>query len=250
LFDFFRTKCNKFNYRIIFKNDPMTNSNCYKNYYIYRGWIKMAIIEQRSIIDVMKERGSVRKYKKGVSIPQQLLYEILEAAATAPSAWNLQHWRFVVIQDQENKNRLYPIANNQQQVADASAVVVVLGDTEANKNAEKVYGEAVQSRLMTEEAKNALVGNISGAYQNVENMGVHEAIRNASFAAMQLMLAAKAHGIDSCPMGGFHPVTLREELNIPDRFIPVLMISLGYAEAPAHRTTRFPLDQFVIKERF
>lgn len=212
--------------------------------------MEMAILEQQRIINVMKERSSVRKYKKGVSIPQQLFHEILEAAAAAPSSWNLQHWRFLVIQDQENKDRLYPIANKQQQVSDASAVVVVLGDTEANKNAEKVYAEAVQAGFMTEEAKDALVGNINRAYQNVENIGVHEAIRNASFAAMQLMLAAKAHGIDSCPMGGFNPVTLREELNIPDRFIPVLMISLGYADEPAHRTSRFPLDQVVIKESF
>lgn len=210
----------------------------------------MSVTEQLSVMDVMKERSSVRKYKKGVAIPQQTLNQIIEGAGTAPSSWNLQHWKFLVIQDQERKNRLYPIANNQQQVIDASAVVVVLGDTEANKNAETVYEEAVHSGYMTEEAKNKLVNNINSAYEHVENIGVHEAIRNASFAAMQLMLAAKANGVDSCPMGGYNPVALREELNIPERYIPVLMISLGYSEEPAHQTSRFPLSDVLIKESF
>lgn len=70
----------------------------------------MATVVETSVIKVMKERSSVRKYQRGVGIPQSTLHQILEAAATAPSAWNLQHWKFVTIQNQENKERLLPIA--------------------------------------------------------------------------------------------------------------------------------------------
>ena len=210
----------------------------------------MATVVETSVIKVMKERSSVRKYQSGVGIPQSTLHQILEAAATAPSAWNLQHWKFVTIQNQENKERLLPIAYHQQQVADASAVVIVLGDTKANENAENVYGESVRAGFMTEEVRNSIVNDIDNHYKNAGHAGIHDAIRNASFAAMQLMLAAKAHGIDSGPMGGYDAEALRKELNIPDRYIPVLMLTLGYAEQPAYPTNRFPVDQVVIRERF
>jgi nitroreductase len=210
----------------------------------------MNTIIDQSITEVMKERRGTRKYTKGATIPQETLQHILELAGSAPSSWNLQHWKFIVVQEQENKEKLLPIAYNQQQVVDCSALIVVLGDVEANKNAEKVYSEAVQAGNMTEEAKNSLVNNINQAYENVEHMGIHEAIRNGSLAAMQLMLAAKANGVDSGPMGGFNPVALREELQIPERYTPVMLITLGYASEPAHKTKRFPLEETVINETF
>jgi nitroreductase len=203
-----------------------------------------------SVKEVMHARSSQRKYKKGLSIPKETLTDILETTITAPSSWNLQHWKFIVIEEQERKERLLPIANNQQQVVDSSAVIIILGDTEANKNAEEVNSAAVKAGKMPEEVKNTLVNQINQAYEHVENIGVYEAIKNASFAAMQLMLAAKAHGIASGPMGGFNPQALREELKIPDRYIPVLMLPLGYSAEPAHPTMRFPLDRVVIKESF
>lgn len=210
----------------------------------------MTTVVDNNVIHVMKQRSSVRKYQKGIEIPQDTLNQILDAAITAPSAWNLQHWKFVTIQNQENKSRILPIAFNQQQVVDASAVVIVLGDTKANEHAEIVYGETVRAGFMAEEVKNAIVSDINSYYKNTEHAGIHDAIRNASFAAMQLMLAAKAHGIDSGPMGGYDAEALRKELNIPDRYIPVLMLTLGYAEQPAHQTNRFSVDQVVIRERF
>ena len=66
------------------------------------------------------------------------MHEILKATAQAPSAWNLQHWKFLVFQGEDVQND-YPIAYNQQQILDASAVVAILGDLEAYKNVEPVY---------------------------------------------------------------------------------------------------------------
>lgn len=210
----------------------------------------MTTTVEQSISHIMQSRSSVRAYEKGKTIPIATLQDILKLAATAPSSWNLQHWKFIVVQDQQIKERLLPIAYSQQQVVDASAVIIVLGDVQANKNAEMVYGEAVKGGYMTEEAKGALLKNIERAYASSETVGVHEAIRNASFAVMQLMLAAKAYDLDTCPMGGFDPIALRQELNIPDRYIPVLMLTLGYAAKPAHPTSRFDLKDLVIKDKF
>ncbi|HEU4964195.1 MAG TPA: nitroreductase family protein [Bacilli bacterium] len=200
--------------------------------------------------ETMLARHSVRKYEKGAEIPEQELNEILTLAASAPSSWNLQHWRFLVFQDKAKREKLLEIAYNQQQVADASVVVVVLGDLEADKEAHNVYDPAVAAGKMPEQAAQTLIGNIENAYANIPTIGRDEAIRNASFAAMQLMLAAKAKGYDTVPMGGYDADALVKEYNIPSRYIPVVMIPIGVAATPAHATDRFPLEKLMVKEGF
>jgi nitroreductase len=77
---------------------------------------------------IIERRMSIRRYKK-FAIPQKDLRKILEAARLAPSAGNNQPWRFIVVKDQERKEFLAKSAD-QDFVADASVVVVVLGDPE------------------------------------------------------------------------------------------------------------------------
>lgn len=203
-----------------------------------------------SAIDVMKARGSVKKYQRGVEIPQKDLNEILELAAKAPSSWNLQHWRYLVITSQEMKEKILPIAYNQQQVVDSSATVVILGDLEADKSAEDVYKPALEAGYITQQVYDTLLDQIKGAYANNPQKARDEAILNASLSAMQLMLAAKAKGYDTCPMGGFDREKLIQALNIPPRYIPVMLIVIGKAAEPARPSSRFPLEKLVIRESF
>jgi nitroreductase len=200
--------------------------------------------------EVMEARHSVRKYQAGTVIPREELNEILRLAATAPSSWNLQHWRFLVVTDQAKKEKLLPIAYGQQQVVDSSATIVVLGDLEADKAARTVYDEALQKGYVNQQVRDTMIQQIEGAYRGNPQVARDEAIRNGSLAAMQLMLAAKAKGYDTCPMGGFDKDALVRELNIPERYIPVMMITLGKAAAPAYPTSRLPLEQLVIENSF
>ncbi|MFC7370159.1 nitroreductase family protein [Fictibacillus iocasae] len=195
-------------------------------------------------IRVMTERSSIRHYDKNKKLSEEALHEILELAGKAPSAWNLQHWRFIVITSEEQKEKIFPIAYQQQQVLDASAVIVVIGDTEAHKVAPEVFAGAPA------QARDTLLSNINGAYARGREFGEREALKNASLGAMQLMLAAKALGVDSCPMTGFDHDGIVEALNISERYIPVMMITLGYPSAPAKPSGRFPIESLVMKETF
>ncbi|MFP3391369.1 nitroreductase family protein [Brevibacillus sp. SIMBA_040] len=199
---------------------------------------------------VMEARHSVRKYDPTATIPQGELNEILRLAASAPSSWNLQHWRFLVVTDPAIKEKLLPIAYNQQQVVDAYATIIILGDLEADKSARLVYDEAVANGLMNESVRDTMIAQIEGAYKSNPEIARDEAIRNSSYAAMQLMLAAKAKGYDTCPMGGYNRDALIKELNIPSRFLPTLMLTVGKASVQAHPTARFGLDQLVINNSF
>ncbi|WP_124728195.1 nitroreductase family protein [Staphylospora marina] len=209
----------------------------------------MSVRTEQSAIDVMKARGSVKKYEPGVEIPEEELREILELAGRAPSSWNLQHWKYLVITSREMKEKVLPIAYNQQQVVDSSATVVILGDLEADKNFETVYKPAVDNGTLPQNVYDALHGQVEAAYQNPQ-LARDEAILNASLSAMQLMLAAKAKGWDTCPMGGFDKKKLTEVLNIPPRYIPVMLIVIGKPAAPARPSSRIPVDKLIIRESF
>ncbi|SES00879.1 nitroreductase family protein [Salipaludibacillus aurantiacus] len=202
------------------------------------------------LFQTIQERHSVRKYETGVKIPDEELNEILEAAAQAPSSWNLQHWKFLIIDDKEKKEQLLPIAYNQQQVVESSAVIAVLGDLKANENAEEVYQGAVDNGFMSEDVKNTLVGQINGAYKGDTPFPRDEAVLNASLASMQLMLAAKAKGYDTCPMGGFQRERFVEEFNVPERYVPVMLLTIGKAAKPAHQSDRFPLEKMTVRNSF
>ncbi len=192
--------------------------------------------------DVVSERTSIRHYDTSVKLSKEELTELLDTTVKSPSAWNLQHWHFVVITDESARERLLPIAYNQKQIVEAGAVIAVLGDLEANKNTDAVYNPLVDAGHMTAEVKDILAGQINGAYKNA-TFARDAAFTNASLAAMTFMLAAKAKGYDTCSMGGFNAQKFVEEFKIEDRYIPVMLISVGKAAKPAHASDRLPLDQ-------
>lgn len=206
--------------------------------------------EEIGLFQTMEERHSVRKYERDVKIPKEELEELLRAAATAPSSWNLQHWRFLVIDDPKKKEELLPIGYNQQQIVDCSVVVAILGDLQANKEASAVYQPAVDNGFMTEQVKETLVGQINGAYEGEGTFPRDEAFLNSSLAAMQLMLAVKAKGYDTCPMGGFNRQAFVEAFNVPERFAPVMLLTIGKAANPAHRSARKTIGEVTIYNTF
>jgi nitroreductase len=204
------------------------------------------------VIKVMEERHSVRAYEKDFVIPKEELDAILRAASLAPSSWNLQHWKFLVIDSPEQKEKLLPIAYGQKQVVESSVTIAVLGDLEANRNGELVYGELASKGMITEEVKNTMLGQIEGAYTSpaAAQISRDEAIRNASLAAMQLMLAAKSLGYDTVPMGGYNAQQFIEAFNVPARYLPIMLITVGKAAKPAHASSRLPLEQIVVNNSF
>ncbi|CAM4037839.1 NAD(P)H nitroreductase [Bacillus manliponensis] len=191
---------------------------------------------------VLYERTSNRAFNPEKEISKEDLHEILKAAGQAPSAWNLQHWKFLVFQGEDVQRRLHPIAYNQQQILDASAVVAILGDLEANKNVDPVFGPLVEKGYMQEDAKNRLAENIENAYKR-EQYPRDAAFSNASLAAMQLMLAAKAKGWDTCAIGGFNPQALVEEFNVSSRYTPIMLITIGEATLKGHPAPRMSVEE-------
>jgi nitroreductase len=204
---------------------------------------------QNEVLKVLEERHAVKEYRKDYKMPKEHLEQILKSTSLAPSSWNLQHWKFLVIEDQAYKEKLLPIAYNQKQIAESSVVIAVLGDLQANLNFEPVFGPLVAAGYMPQELNDTLKVQVEGAYQNAQ-VARDEAIRNSSLASMQLMIAAKALGYDTCPMGGFNHSQFIEEFNVPERYIPTMLISVGLAATPGRPSGRLSLDQIVVSNTF
>lgn len=192
---------------------------------------------------VLQERHSVRSYDPSAKISKKEITELLEIAASAPSSSNLQPWRFLVIDQDDLKRKLLPIANNQQQVIEASAIVAVLGDLNSFEQAEKIYSKAVEAGYMSKETKVGYVERLNQLYGNLGPERLHQVnLLDGGLVSMQLMLAAKAKGYDTVPMGGYNAEKFVEAFAIPNTLKPIVLIAIGKAAKPGHQTARLDVN--------
>lgn len=200
-------------------------------------------VEQQQFFNVIQDRRSVRSYDPQAKISREEMNEILQQATLAPSAANLQPWRFLVIDSQELKQKLLPIANDQQQVIEASAVIAVLGDLEGYKLADKIYGMAVDAGYMPAETATLFVERYQGLFKSMPRETVRQKISiDAGLVSMQLMLVARAKGYDTVPMGGYDQAKFVEAFDIPERYATIMLIAIGKAAKPGHPTVRLPIE--------
>jgi nitroreductase len=200
-------------------------------------------LEPQKFLDVIQERRSVRTYDPTVQISREEMTEILELATLAPSSSNLQPWRFLVIDKQELKQKLLPIAFNQQQVVEASAVIAVLGNVESYKKAEKIYGQAVEAGFMQADTAKSFIERTVGTYSNLQPEVARQIVyTDGGLVSMQLMLVARSKGYDTVPMGGYDQAKFVKTFEIPEQYVPVMLIAIGKATKPGHPTTRLPIE--------
>lgn len=204
----------------------------------------------KGLSEIIRERHSVRQYDPNFNIPKEEIKEILKEATLAPSSSNLQPWRFIVFQDKEAQKELRTIANNQEQVETASAVIAVLGDKEMYNSIEKVYRSAYEAGIMDEANMDRLIKSANSTYPYApEEIRKNIASFDAGLISMQLMLIAKDRGYDTVPMGGFNKEQFIEKFNVPDRYFPIILLPIGKAAAPAFKSTRMPLEDVLIEYR-
>lgn len=198
-------------------------------------------------LEVIQGRRSAMNFVEGVAISQAELEELFTLTRLAPSAFNLQHAHYWAVIDPERKEQVRAAAFNQYKVHTASAVIVVLGDKLAYQQAPEIYDGLRTLGVMSQEEFDGTVRSITASYEGNESFQRDEAIRNASLSAMQFMLVAKEKGWDTCPMIGFNPEALKNVLSIPDRLVPVMLITIGKDDKKKIRPRgyRKPVGEFV-----
>jgi nitroreductase len=179
------------------------------------------------------------------------LQTILRAGLEAPSSYNLQPWRFVVVRDADQRRRLRAAALDQEQVEQAPVVIVACGDTSAwREDLERVI-EIGRERGFTErdriDRKRANVIRDLGAHPNMPQW----VTKQTMIAATTMMWMAEALGYDTGPMEGFDEEAVRGVLAIPDHICVMLLLAIGRLEGDDSRYPgRFPPARTLFGERY
>ncbi|MBN4046748.1 nitroreductase family protein [bacterium AH-315-P07] len=195
--------------------------------------------------DIVEKRRSIKSYEVDVSISDAELISLFETVALSPSSFNLQHWNFIAVRDAETKRKMRAAAFGQPQVEESSVTILVSGKLNGFEDAPRIYEE------VPEEMRAGALDMIQGFYTGNEQAQRDEAIRSASLASMSLMYAAEDAGFSTGPMIGFDAAKTAELLNLPDNYVPVMLIVLGRGKGVSYpRAYRRPLDEIVKLDRF
>ena len=203
----------------------------------------------QATLDLIKERISANKFDRTKTLSKEQIRELVHYATQAPSSTNIQHWRFVAITKPEDKERLKEVAFGQQKVADAAVTFIVLGDVRGHEKLGDILDRSVAAGVVPQELRDKWVDMVNTGYADPQKAR-DEAIRSASLAAMTLMIAAQAKGYISGPMIGFDSEGLKREFGIPNRYVPVMLLPVGY-EAPGNwpRKARLSVDEVLAFHR-
>lgn len=194
--------------------------------------------------DLVQARRSVRDYDLAQPVTDTDLKAIFDDVILSPSAFNLQPWVFVVVRGAEQKKRLRAAAMDQAQVENCGAAIVVCARLDAHVDAPTLYAQAPAA------VRERIVGMTAQMYGGNAQFARDEAIRGASLAAMTLMYAAKARGLDTGAMIGFDPQAVAEVVGLTDNYLPAMLIVMGHGQAPATpRGYRKPVSEVVKLER-
>ncbi len=196
--------------------------------------------------DAIRTRRAVKNFDPEHVMPEAIEKELLSLAMLAPTAFNIQNWRFVAVKDPELREQIRDAAWGQAQVTDSSLMIVICADLKAwEKKPERYWAN------VTQDVQDFMVPAIDGYYRGKEQVQRDEAMRSCGIAAQTLMLAAKEMGYDSCPMDGFDFDKVAELIALPADHAIAMFVTIGKAtKDPFPRGGQLAMDEIVISNSF
>jgi nitroreductase len=204
--------------------------------------------------DSIEQRRAARAFKSD-PIPEAILGEILRLGMRSPSGYNLQPWRFIVVREQENKEKLKACAFNQRQVGEAPVVLICCGDRRVGNSdyIESVIQMGIDAGGLNEQFANVMREQIPALFEYhpcFENLEAWTN-RHTMLAVAHIMIVAKSYGVDSCPMEGFVTTQVKEAFQIPAEVDVCCVLPMGYADEPFKQYGgRFEIDQVCFGESY
>jgi nitroreductase len=214
---------------------------------------------EKFLSEVIRQRRATRHYE-AAPIPEQHLRQILEAGLEAPSGYNLQPWRFVVVRDPAQRQRLRQAVLGQAKVEEAPVVIVACGDPQGWSHgdleemlrlaADHGYGSPTEH----ENARVTINKFLGGVPGELGGIGPDLAVwvnRHVMIALTTMMWMAEVLGYDTAPMEGFWEDKVKELLEIPDFVRVVALLAIGHrADGSKPYAGRFAMSRVVFAEQW
>ena len=190
----------------------------------------MASRVEKSLSDAVEQRRATPSFD-GSPIPDADLKKILEAGLMAPSGYNLQPWRFVVVRNPEQRRKLRGASFNQAKVEEASVVIVACGDEDGWRTDMEEMIRMGRENGMTENYAEQARANIPEYLGNHPNLAAW-LNRHVMIALTSMMWMAEVMGYDTAPMEGYEEEKVRDLLRLPLSYEVVAMLAVGRLKGP------------------
>jgi len=202
----------------------------------------------------LRWRYAVKKFDDAKPVSEATVDAILEAGNLTASSFGLQPYQFVVVKDQAVQDKLVEVSWNQNQVSEASHLIVIAVRSDVDHDYINGYVAMIESqRDMPAGTLDPYKDMILGSIGRMAPDALHSWAVKQAYIVMGSMLAACADlQVDSCPMEGFLPAQYDEILGLDERNLnSVLVLPIGYrAEDDKHqhyKKVRKPLEEMVVR---
>jgi len=197
-------------------------------------------------IEAIHARRAVKHFDASHDMSDEEVNQILSLAVLSPTAFNIQNWRFVVVDDADLRRRIREVSWDQSQVTDASLFIILCADMKAwEKEPERYWANAPK------EVQEFMLPAIENYYRGKDQVQRDEAMRSCGIVSQTLMLSAKSLGYDSCPMDGFDFEKVAKLIRLPDDHVIAMFVAIGKGTKEAwSRPGQLGLDDVVIKNVF
>lgn len=205
---------------------------------------------EKPLSQVIQERRATPSFD-GAEMPDEDLKRIIEAGLHAPSGYNMQPWRFIVIRTAEQKKRLRAASFNQAKVEEASVMIVACGDADGWRNGDleemlRLGREGGMSESYAAQAE-ATIPNYLSNHPNI----VMWLNRHVMIAFTHMLLMAETLGYDTAPMEGYEEDKVRDVLKLPLSYHVVALLGIGHLQGPdKHNGGRFDMARTVFAEEY
>ena len=214
---------------------------------------------EKTLSEAIKDRRATPSFLPDPVLEGDLK-RILAAGLSAPSAYNLQPWRFVVVRDAEQRARLRQAAMKQPKVEEAPVVIVACADLEGWRNGDldEIIRLAQQYGCGDETRYASMRKNIAGFFGSAPGTAGGLAPDFAVWANRQTMIAfttmmwmAEVLGYDTAPMEGFYEDQVKATLDIPAHVRVVALLAIGHRKGEDKLFAgRFAMQHTVFAEKW
>jgi len=200
-----------------------------------------------NVLDAIQQRRAVKHFDAAHVMPAEIEQQFLNAARLAPTSFNIQHWRFVLVKDPSLRQQVRQAAWNQAQITDASLLIVLCADVQAwQKQPERYWQE-----LPDVATRELMVNMLQDFYRGREWLQRDEAMRSVGLAAQTLMLTAQELGYAACPMIGFDAEAVGQLIRLPADHVVGMIVTIGKATQAAYpRSGSLPYAEVVFDNQF
>ena len=197
------------------------------------------------------QRRAIKSFKT-TPIGPDLLKRLVELTVAAPSSYNIQDWRIVLVQDDAQKTALSEAAYGQQQIVQAPVTFVFAASASVGLgDLTPIYEQGMQTGAWTEGTVDYFKKAIPQGQAALGEKRREYAVKDAIIAATHLMLAAESLGLSTCPMNGWVEEKVKAVIGAAgDEDLAIaLLVPVGYAEEPRKNPGRLPFSYNVFVDR-